>query len=125
MVLPDDVIMNTVEKYHGGECDIIAVTGTVSDPEFARREERLILNPRRLLVAISRLRLRIIVVCSTALFEIAPEDSDRLDDGPVWARLFRRRSAATPVRRGSGPSASSSVRAWANTQPCRCTSRHD
>lgn len=41
-----------------------------------------------MLVAISRSRLLTIVVCSTALFEVAPENSDHLDDGPVWARLF-------------------------------------
>jgi hypothetical protein len=86
--LPDDIMANTVEKYQGGERDIITVSGTVSDPEFARREERFILNPRRLLVAISRSRLLTVVVCSTALFEVAPDDSERLDDGPVWARLF-------------------------------------
>jgi superfamily I DNA and/or RNA helicase len=82
-VLLDNTTANTVEKYQGGERDIIAVSATVSDPEFARREERFILNPRRLLVAISRSRLLTVVVCSTALFEVAPEDSERLDDGPV------------------------------------------
>ncbi|WP_436903603.1 AAA domain-containing protein [Halovenus halobia] len=87
-VLPESVTANTVEKYQGGERDIIAVSATVSDPQFARNEERFILNPRRLLVAISRSKLLTIVVCSTALFEVAPEDSERLDDGPVWARLF-------------------------------------
>jgi hypothetical protein len=87
-VLPESVTANTVEKYQGGERDIIAVSATVSDPQFARNEEQFILNPRRLLVAISRSRLLTIVVCSTALFEVAPEDSDRLDDGPIWARLF-------------------------------------
>lgn len=87
-VLSGTVTPNTVEKYQGGERDIIAVSATVSDPQFARREERFILNPRRLLVAISRSKLLTVVVCSTALFEVAPEDSDRLDDGPVWARLF-------------------------------------
>jgi hypothetical protein len=61
---------------------------THSNLEFARREERFILNPRRLLVAISRSRLLMVVVCSTALFEVAPEDSERLDDGPVCSRLF-------------------------------------
>lgn len=75
-------------KYQGGERDIITVSGTVSDPAFARREEEFIRNPRWLLVAISRSRLLTIVVCSTALFGIAPEDSDRLDDGLVWAGLF-------------------------------------
>jgi hypothetical protein len=39
-------------------------------------------------VAISRSRLLTIVVCSTPLFEIAPDNTGRLDDGPVWARLF-------------------------------------
>ena len=87
-VLSDTVTPNTVEKYQGGERDIIAVSATVSDPQFARQEERFILNPRRLLVAISRSKLLTVVVCSTALFEVAPQDSDRLDDGPVWARLF-------------------------------------
>jgi hypothetical protein len=86
--LPEDITANTVEKYQGGERDIIAVSATVSDPEFARREDEFILNANRLLVAISRSRLLTIVVCSTALFEVAPADSDQLDDGPVWARLF-------------------------------------
>lgn len=87
-VLPDTVTPNTVEKYQGGECDIVAVCGTVSDPAFARQEEQFILNPNRLLVAISRSRLLTIVVCSNALFEVAPRTRDNIDNGPVWARLF-------------------------------------
>lgn len=86
--LPDTVTANTVEKYQGDERDIIAVSATVSDPQFARQEDRFILNPRRLLVAISRSKLLTVVVCSTALFEVAPQDSEQLEDGPVWARLF-------------------------------------
>jgi len=87
-VLPSSVTANTVEKYQGGERDIIAVSATVSDPRFARQEDRFILNPRRLLVAISRSKLLTIVVCSSSLFEVAPQDSERLDNGPIWARLF-------------------------------------
>ena len=102
-VLPDTVTANTVEKYQGGERDIIAVSATVSDPQFARNEEQFILNPRRLLVAMSRSKLLTIVVCSTALFEVAPEDSDRLDDGPVWARLFTQAVGRDPDSAWSGP----------------------
>jgi hypothetical protein len=40
------------------------------------------------IVAISRSRLLTVVVCNTALFKVAPDGSERLDDGPVWARLF-------------------------------------
>ncbi len=97
-VLPNAVTANTVEKYQGGERDVIAVSATVSDPRFARKEEQFILNPRRLLVAISRSKRLTIVVCSTALFEVAPKDSERLDNGSVWARLFTQ-----AVGRGASP----------------------
>jgi len=101
--LPASVTANTVEKYQGGERDVMAVSATVSDPEFARREEQFLLDPRRLLVAISRARLQTIIACSTALFEVAPIDSDRLDDGPVWAGLFTQAVGrqAEPAWRGS------------------------
>jgi len=87
---------NTVEKYQGGERDVIAVSATVSDPEFARREERFILNPNRLLVTISRSRQLSVVVCSTSLFEVAPKDTESLDGGPVWARLFTQAAGRDP-----------------------------
>jgi len=101
--LGEEMTANTVEKYQGDERDIIAVSATVSDPEFARREERFILNPNRLLVAISRSRLLTVVVCSTSLFEVAPKDSEDLDGGPVWARLFSQAVGreATPAWVGS------------------------
>jgi hypothetical protein len=101
-VLPDTVTANTVEKYQGGERDVIAVSATVSDPQFARKEEQFILNPRRLLVAISRSKLLTVVVCSTALFGVAPEDSERLDDGPVWARLFTQAVGRDPAPAWAG-----------------------
>ncbi|ERH03051.1 MAG: hypothetical protein J07HN6_00054 [Halonotius sp. J07HN6] len=44
-ILPDTVTANTGEKYQGGERDIIAISATVSDPQFARQEDRFILNP--------------------------------------------------------------------------------
>jgi hypothetical protein len=113
--LPASITANTVEKYQGGERDIIAVSATVSDPAFARQEEQFILNPNRLLVAISRSRLLTVIVCSTALFEVAPADSDRLSEGPVWARLYTQAVGrdsdpawAGPLAEFTGKSASTS-----------------
>ncbi|QZA89060.1 hypothetical protein K0C01_02545 [Salinarchaeum sp. IM2453] len=101
--LSAQITANTVEQYQGGERDIIVVSATVTDPEFARREERFILNLRRLLVAISRSKLLTVVVCSTSLFEVAPQDSERLDDGPVWARLFTQAVGRDPQPAWTGP----------------------
>ena len=102
-VLSAGQTVNTVEKYQGGERDIMVVSGTVSDPGFARQEESFLLDPRRLLVAISRARLLSIVVCSTSLFGIAPEDSDHLATGPVWARLFTQAVGRDTAPAWAGP----------------------
>lgn len=51
----------------------------------------------------SRSRLLTVVVCSTALFEVAPTDSDRLADGPVWARLFAQAVGRTVDPAWAGP----------------------
>ena len=110
MVLDDETTINTVEKYQGGERDIITVSATVSDPEFARREEQFILNLNRLLVAISRSRMLTVVVCSTALFEVAPKDTEQLANGPVWARLFTQ-----AVGRDATPAWACSLDAFAPT----------
>ena len=96
MGLDDEITANTVEKYQGDERDVIAVSATVSDPEFARREEQFILNLNRLLVAISRSRMLTVVVCSTSLFEVAPKDTEHLKSGPVWARLFTQAVGQNP-----------------------------
>lgn len=96
LLLDDEMTANTVEKYQGDERDVIAVSATVSDPNFARREERFILNPNRLLVAISRSRLLTVVVCSSSLFEVAPKDTEQFENGPVWARLFAQAVGRNP-----------------------------
>lgn len=101
--LPSSITANTVEKFQGGERDIIAVSATVADPEFARAEEQFILNPRRLLVAISRSRFLTIVICSTALFEVAPKNSEHLAYGPVWGRLFTEAVGRDPDPAWTGP----------------------
>lgn len=44
----------------------------------------------------------IVAVCSTSLFEVVPEDSERLDHGPVWARLFTKAVGQDPDPAWSG-----------------------
>jgi hypothetical protein len=56
-----------------------------------------------LLVAISRSQLLTIVVSSTALFEVTAEDSEHLDDGPIWVRLFTQAVSCDPDPAWAGP----------------------
>lgn len=50
-----------------------------------------------------QLQLVTIVLYSTALFEVLPVDTDRLDDGPVWARLFTQAVGRDPEPAWAGP----------------------
>ena len=57
--------IDTVERFQGGERDLIVVSATASDPEFVLAEARFLLNPNRLNVAFSRPRKKLIVIGST------------------------------------------------------------
>lgn len=85
--------INTVERFQGGERDLVVVSATVSDREFAESESDFLLEPRRLTVAVSRPRRKLVVVASRAVFDLIPQDLDAYERGSLWKRL-RRESAA-------------------------------
>jgi hypothetical protein len=86
--------IDTVERFQGGERDLVVVSATVSDREYADAESDFLLEPRRLTVAVSRPRRKLIVVASRALFDLIPQDLDAYERGSLWKRL-RRESART------------------------------
>ena len=84
--------IDTVERFQGGERELIIVSATVSDREFADSESDFLLEPRRLTVAVSRPRRKLVVVASRAVFDLIPQDLDAYERGSLWKRL-RRESA--------------------------------
>ncbi|HEX8283989.1 MAG TPA: AAA domain-containing protein [Pyrinomonadaceae bacterium] len=85
--------IDTVERFQGGERDLVIVSATVSDREFAESESDFLLEPRRLTVAVSRPKRKLVVVASRAVFDLIPQDLDAYERGSLWKRL-RRESAA-------------------------------
>jgi hypothetical protein len=79
--------IDTVERFQGGERDLIVVSVTVSDREFAQQESGFLLEPRRLTVAVSRPRRKLVVVSSRAVFDIIPPDLDEYERGALWKHL--------------------------------------
>jgi superfamily I DNA and/or RNA helicase len=86
--------IDTVERFQGGERDLVVVSATVSDREFADSESDFLLEPRRLTVAVSRPKRKLVVVASRALFDLIPQDLDAYERGSLWKRL-RRETART------------------------------
>ena len=79
--------IDTVERFQGGERDLIIVSATASDPEFVLAEARFLLNPNRLNVAFSRPRKKLIVIGSTTIFRLVPPDMEVFENALLWKRL--------------------------------------
>jgi hypothetical protein len=79
--------IDTVERFQGGERDLIILSATVSDREFALAESGFLLEPRRLTVAISRPKRKLVVVASRAVFDLIPADLDEYERGALWKYL--------------------------------------
>jgi hypothetical protein len=79
--------IDTVERFQGGERELIILSATVSDREFAQLESGFLLEPRRLTVAISRPKRKLIVVASRAVFDLIPADLDEYERGALWKYL--------------------------------------
>lgn len=79
---------DTVERFQGGEKDMIMVSATVSDPAFIRKEDDFLLNPNRVNVAISRMKNKLIVIVPDSVFEHIPADVDVYDKSVIWNGLY-------------------------------------
>jgi len=82
----DDV--DTVERFQGGERDVIIVSATESDPAYLRAAGEFLFDPRRLTVAISRAKQKLIVVAARSVFDFLPTDTDMLRDTALWRNLL-------------------------------------
>lgn len=90
---PDSTV-DTVERFQGGEKDIMAVSTTVSDPDHLSKEEDFILSENRLNVALSRMKKKLIVIASRSIFEMVPSDIETYDEARIWKSLYASANAS-------------------------------
>jgi uncharacterized protein len=80
----ENVRVDTVERYQGGEADFIIISSTVSDPDYVRSESDFLLNLNRINVAISRMKKKLVIVASRSIFEFMPQDAKDYDKALLW-----------------------------------------
>jgi uncharacterized protein len=100
--IPTDSI-DTVERFQGGEEDVIIMSGCVSDPDYIRQEAGFILSPNRLNVAMSRARKKLVVVVPRTLIEFVPSDSDEYEKARIWKKMQRIVQDEAEKRPWTGP----------------------
>jgi DNA replication ATP-dependent helicase Dna2 len=79
------VMVDTVERYQGQERELIIVTLAASDPRFIRLRSDFLFQGERWNVAMTRARLKTILIASTALLEAA---ASLADEGHAGATCF-------------------------------------
>ncbi|PSF33118.1 hypothetical protein C7H19_20510 [Aphanothece hegewaldii CCALA 016] len=80
-------VIDTVEKVQGGEKDNVIVSATASSPSAISKNAEFILSLNRSNVAFSRVKKRLIVVCSKALIDFIPTELETYEEAILWKAL--------------------------------------
>jgi AAA domain-containing protein/PD-(D/E)XK nuclease superfamily protein len=82
--------VDTVERFQGGERTVILVSATESSREYLLQSSKFLLDPRRLTVAASRAKQKLVLVASRSVFSLFSPDEETFHNSQLWKNLLRR-----------------------------------
>ena len=88
--------VDTVERFQGDERQVIIYSATESDPAYLRDTGAFLFDPRRLTVAISRAKTKLVVVASESVFDYLPTDEESFKNSAIWRNL-REQACTIPI----------------------------
>lgn len=106
-------VVDTVERFQGGERQTIIVSATASDPAAISARAEFLLGLNRANVAFSRAQRRLIVICSERLIAHIPPSTEHYAEALLWKSL----RAVCPRPLGETQTMGHSVRVWTVEQP--------
>ncbi len=92
--LPARSAIDTVERFQGGERTVILVSATESDRAYLLASSEFLLDPRRLTVALSRAKRKMILVASRSIFSLFSPDEETFTNSLLWKNLLLRTCTA-------------------------------
>jgi superfamily I DNA and/or RNA helicase len=103
--------VDTVERFQGGERTVVLVGATESDPAYLLAAGEFLLDPRRLTVALSRAKRKMVLVAARSVFDLFSADEETFQNARLWKNLLRQ-TCTVPLWRGEV--AGARVEVWAN-----------
>ena len=79
-----------MERFQGGEWTLILVSATESDRAYLLASSEFLLDPRRLTVALSRAKRKMILVASRSIFSLFSPDEEVFANSLLWKNLLLR-----------------------------------
>jgi AAA domain/PD-(D/E)XK nuclease superfamily len=101
--------IDTVERFQGGERQVILVSATESDRGYLLASSAFLLDPRRLTVAISRAKQKMILVASRSIFSLFSPDDETFANLQLWKNLL---AEACPTAAWQGEREATRVEVW-------------
>ena len=86
--------IDTVERFQGGERTVVLVSATESDRAYLLASCEFLLDPRRLTVALSRAKRKMILVASRSIFSLFSTDEETFANATAM-RTYCSQSCAT------------------------------
>ena len=96
------VQVETVNRFQGGEQNLMIVNATVSDRTYIAAEDEFLLTENRINVSFTRHRDLLVVLAPETLLGYLPEDPDLYDEASLWKELALELGAA-PSLENSDP----------------------
>ncbi|HEX6122949.1 MAG TPA: ATP-binding protein, partial [Ktedonobacterales bacterium] len=81
--------VDTVERFQGDEREVIVVSATESDREYLLAAGEFLLDPRRLTVALSRAKRKMVLVAARSVFTLFSADEEMFANAQLWKNLLR------------------------------------
>lgn len=86
----DSVLVDTTERIQGQEREVVLISLAAGDPDTLQERAQFFYSTRRLNVALSRARTKVVLVASRGAFEALPRDPDSLRAASTFKRLWHR-----------------------------------
>lgn len=84
----DDVVqVETVNRFQGGEKDLMVVSATVSDPNYIEAESDFLLQENRINVSLTRHRDILVILVPQSILGYIPSDPELYDQARIWKHL--------------------------------------
>ena len=103
--------VDTVERFQGDERAAIVISTTESDRAYLLASSQFLLDPRRLTVALSRAKEKLILVAARSVFDLFSADEETFAHAQLWKNLLRR---TCTVKLWEGERAGQRVTVWGN-----------
>jgi uncharacterized protein len=88
-VAPQAAAVDTVERFQGGERDLMVLSMTASDRGYISQISEFLLEPNRFNVGASRMQRKLVVLASAGLFEESSDEVERFEQQEAWISFFR------------------------------------